>query len=247
MRKRLFAVALTVALATAMLATTGCTRVRLDEVDGPGGVSVDQVSIARDGAEKLDARIEMPVGEFTLTGGSSDAIDGTFRYSKDWTPRTEYSIESSTGVLRIDQPSLNDIAFPGNRTNEWDLRLASGIPVDLDVELGVGQSELDLRDVDVRRFNALTGVGETTIDLSGVRSNNVTARIESGLGVLTVRVPSGVGVRVMTISEGVGEFSAQGLHAQGDDYVNDAYATSSVKMEISLHRGLGEVVFESVP
>lgn len=247
MRKRLFATAVAVALASALLATTGCTRVQLEDVEGPGGVSTDRVSIARDGAEKLDARIEMPVGEFTLTGGSSDAIDGTFRYSKDWTPRTEYSVESSTGVLRIDQPSMNDIGLAGVRTNEWDLRLASGIPVDLDVELGVGQSTLDLRDVDVRRFNALTGVGETTIDLSGARLNDIVARIESGIGELTVKVPAGTGVRVATISDGLGEFSAEGLSAQAGAYVNDAYATSDVKMEITLHRGIGEVRFITVP
>jgi hypothetical protein len=37
------------------------------------------------------------------------------------------------------------------------------------------------------------------------------------------------------------------LHRDGSDYVNDAYATSTTKMEITLHRGIGEVRVVSVP
>jgi bacillopeptidase F (M6 metalloprotease family) len=90
-------------------------------------------------------------------------------------------------------------------------------------------------------------VGQTTVDLSGPRTSDVTARIEAGIGELTVRVPSGIGVRVTTISEGVGDFSFEGFTKDGDDYVNDAYASSDVKMEITLHQGIGEITFESVP
>lgn len=247
MRKGLVIAGLLVVLFAGVLGTTGCTRVLLEDVEGPSGVETKNASIPLDGAERLDARITMPVGEFTLTGGGTGAMDAVFTHSRDWVPRTEYSVESSTGVLRVDQPAVSERIPFGQKANQWDIRLASAIPVDLNVELGAGQSEIDLRDVDVDKLDVLTGVGETTIDLSGARTHDVTARIEAGLGQLTVRVPRGIGVRLTSISDGIGDFSAEGLHRDGSDYVNDAYATSTTKMEITLHRGIGEVRVVSVP
>ena len=59
----------------------------------------------------------------------------------------------------------------GETENTWELALASGVPTDLSLKLGVGEADVDLSDVDVRYLEAVTGVGETTIDLSGPRSS----------------------------------------------------------------------------
>lgn len=247
MRTRLVTTALVAVLAVALMGATGCRRVPLEDVEGPSGISVERISIPLAGAQQLDARFEVPAGEFSLSGGSTQALEAEVRHSRDWVPRTDYSVEASTGVLRVDQNTIARIRPFRQEANEWDARLVSGVPVDLEVELGAGQSTVDLREVDVRELKVMTGVGETTVDLSGPRASDVTARIEAGIGELTVRVPSGIGVKVTSISEGVGDFSFEGFTKDGDDYVNDAYASSDVKMEITLHQGIGEVTFESVP
>lgn len=249
MRRRIVAAAVALTLALAMAGVTGCTRVPLEDVEGPRGLRVDTQSVALQGAEKLDASIRMAAGRLKLDAGGPAAMDAEFSYSpRTWKPEVDYSVEGSTGVLAVEQPDpTSGFDMNGDTRNEWDLMLAAGVPLDLDVKLGAGESDIDLSGIDVRTLNVLTGAGQTTVDLSGPRTADVDARIEASVGELTVLVPSDVGVRVRTSSEGIGDSTYEGLDRDGSDYVNDAYATSSVKIEVMLHRGIGEVTVRTVP
>jgi hypothetical protein len=249
MRRRIVAAAVALTLALALVGVAGCTRVPLEDVEGSRGLQVDKQSVALQGAEKLDARIGMAAGQLKLDAGGPAAMDAEFSYSpRTWKPEVDYSVEGSTGVLVVEQPDpASGFDMMGDTRNDWDLKLATGVPLDLDVKLGAGESDIDLSGLDVRTLNVLTGAGETNVDLSGPRTSDVNARIEAGVGELTVLVPSDVGVRVRTSSEGIGDSTFEGLHKDGSDYVNDVYATSSVKIEITLHRGIGEVTVKTVP
>jgi len=237
-----------VLLAVALVATvgsTGCRRVRLEDVEGPAGLETATKSVALDGAEKLDARMRMAAGEFKLAGGAAGAMDATFEASpRTWLPEVDYSVEGTSGVLRVTQPDVGRFEFMGDMRNVWDVKLASGIPVDLDVEFGAGDSTVDLSAVDVRDLHVLTGAGETKVDLTGERTANVSAEIEAGVGELTVKVPSDVGVRVTGMQDGVGDFNVDGFSADGDAFVNEAWATAPVKIELRIQRGVGEVTVE---
>jgi len=249
MRNKTAIALLVVAALAATLTSTGCRRVRLEDVEGPTGLAVEKKSVALDGAEKLDVRIRMAAGEMRLAGGAAGAMDATFESSpRTWAPDVTYSVEGTSAVLRVTQPDVNDLEFFGDKHNEWDIKLASGVPVDLETEFGAGETTLDLREVDVRDLRVLFGAGETTIDLSGERTADVTADIQAGVGEFTLRVPQDVGVRITGSHEGIGEYNVdEGFAADGDDYVNDAWATSPVKIEIRLQRGVGQVNVEQVP
>ena len=248
MNKRIAIALLLVVALAAMLGSTGCRRVRLEDVQGPTGLETTTKAVALDGAEKLDARVRMAAGELTLAGGSTGALDAKFDASpRSWMPEVEYSVEGTAGVLRISQPEITDWDFMGNTVNVWDMKLASGVPTELDIELGAGQSTLDLTEVDVRNLHVLTGAGETTIDLSGERANDIDGSIEAGVGELTLKVPQDVGVRVTGTRDGVGDYNVEGFTSDGDAYVNDAWDTATVKIDLRLQRGIGEVTVEQVP
>lgn len=229
------------------MASTGCRRVSLQDVEGPAGLAVEDKSLPLQGAESLDARVRMAAGELTLSGGSAGAMDATFESSpRSWLPDVTYSVEGTAGVLRVNQEDVDDFSFMGKSRNTWDLKLPSGVPTELDIELGAGQSTLNLADIDVRDLRVRTGAGETLIDLSGERANNVQADIEAGVGELNVKVPRNVGVRVTGTRDGIGDYNVEEFTSDGDDYVNDAWDTSTVKMVIRLQRGVGEVNVEQV-
>jgi predicted membrane protein len=114
----------------------------------------------------------------------------------------------------------------------------------LDVEFGAGDSTVDLSEVDVRDVHVLTGAGKTTIDLTGERTADVSAKVEAGVGELTIRVPSNVGVRITGAQDGIGDFNVDGFTADGDAFVNDAWDGATVKIELRVQRGVGEVTVE---
>ncbi len=127
--------------------------------------------------------------------------------------------------------------------NEWDLHLGKDIPLDLDVELGAGQSDLALGGLRLTELDIRTGAGESTIDLSGDWERDLDVNIQGGVGKSTLRLPEDVGVRVRA-DVGLGDVDAHGLSKDGDAYVNDAYGESDITLDINLDGGVGEVNLE---
>jgi hypothetical protein len=243
MRKTLIASLAVLAIA-ALLAGTGCTRVRLqDRPETRSFTRTDAVPLA--GAKELQTELRVAVGELTVSAESSpttNAVTADFIYSPEsWQPEVEYGVADGVGKLIVRQPDdLSSTPF-GHADNTWDVRLAGGVPTTLRLRLGVGKSDVDLSRIDVTDLDAVTGVGDTTIDLTGSRPHDVDARVEAGVGRLVVRLPKNVGVKVNGRQDGVGNFSADGFTADGNSWVNGAYSGSGPKIRIDLIRGVGDV------
>jgi hypothetical protein len=241
MLRKTMMIALVVLAALAVATTTGCRAVRIADSNS---VTNESKEVALEGATKIEADVTMGVGELNLSGEATttNALKAGFSYSPaSWKPEVSYAIAAGTGTLAVRQPESSHVPTGDNARNTWDLVLAGGVPTDLSLELGVGRSTVDLRSIDVRNLHALTGVGDTTLDLSGARANGMTAKIEAGIGKLTLKLPRSVGVRVSGREDGLGDTSADGFVAQGNSWVNDAYAGPGPKIEIDLSRGIGEL------
>lgn len=251
MRKSIAVIAVTAAVLGA-LAVTGCVRVPLSET-GSGKrnvVTVDTPSFELGDAQKLVGNVRMGVGELWLSGSttSSGTLTGRFEYAPlSWKPVVGLETTGGVATFSAEQPDSQSMRLGDNVRNGWTLRFPSGVPTDLSMKLGVGESTIDLRKVDVRDLVVLTGVGSTKIDLSGARTNDINARIECGVGETVIRVPKSMGVRISGSKDGVGDISTPGFSAEGDELVNSAYAGSGPKLEIQLTRGVGEVRVEQTP
>jgi predicted membrane protein len=137
----------------------------------------------------------------------------------------------------------------GNTRNTWDVRLNDAVPMDLDVVLGVGTSELRLGSLSLRNLSVRGGAGETTVDLSGKPSRDLVARVESGVGELRLRVPRDAGVRITGVQDGIGDWQAEGFTKRAGDenaVYNAAYDTAQYKYVIHLLRGVGSIRVEQL-
>jgi len=246
MRRTMTAALAALTLVAVLGATTGCTRVRLQDNPKTRTATVSD-TVPLQGATRLTAEIAQGVGELTLRTSSeaTGAVRTEFTYAPaDWKPEVTSSVEASLATLSIRQPETDGIptfADVNNVRNDWVVTLPAGVPTDLRLTFGVGKSDVDLRGLDLRDVDVTTGVGDSKIDLSGPRTTDMTARIQSGVGKLTVRLPKGVGVRVNIRDAGIGQFVADGFTMQGSAYVNDAYSTAGPKIELDLVRGIGDV------
>ena len=243
MRRTFTALAAAILVLAVVAGATGCTRVRLE--DNPATATrTETKTVTLDGATTLKTDVTMGVGELTLSGSetSGTAMTGTFVYAPaTWLPEVSYSVEASTGMLSVRQPKNTSVQLFGNVKNTWDVRIAKNVPTDLHLTLGVGSSDVDLRGVDLTSLVVDSGVGETTLDLSGARATGFTGRIDAGVGKLTLRLPRGVGARVTGGNDGLGEFTADGVAVDSDSWVNDAWSGTGPKIDIALNRGVGEV------
>lgn len=222
-----------------LVAASGCRRVRIEDTQTAG---TDSASIALGDARS--AEVDLKFGAGTLVVGSKTASDtlmtGTFETAPETLlPEVDYEVADGIGRLSVKQPPHRAFSAVGYR-NEWDVRLAEGVPMRLDVEAGAGECTLELGGLDLSELSVSAGAGEFTVDLTGDWTHDVDAEISGGVGEMTLRVPRDVGVRVRSQS-GIGEVSADGFRIEGGAYVNESYGTSPVTLDIDLQQGVGDV------
>jgi hypothetical protein len=200
----------------------------------------DTRSIERQRANSLSANIEIPAGQLTLTGAPVSLVDADFDYNEsEGKPQVQYSVDGDRGQLDITQARGSGVHM-GNARNDWNLRMANDIPVELSVNMGAGHDDLRLRDVNVTRLEVNMGAGELDLDLTGPRKTDLDATIKGGVGSATVCLPKDVGVEVHA-SGGIGSISAHGLKRDGDAYVNDAFGKSPATIKMTIRGGVGEI------
>jgi hypothetical protein len=196
-------------------------------------------SIDRQGAHTVSANIEIPSGTLKLSGGSAKLLDADFLYREsEGKPRVDYSVNGDHGSLSIlgEEKRLHI----GTTHSTWELRFAGNLPLDLNLQMGAGQSDLRLSDLDVRRLDINIGAGEMQLDLTGARKNNLDVEVQGGVGSATIDLPKDVGVKVHA-SGGIGAISTDGLTKQDDDYINSAYGKTPATITVDIQGGVGAI------
>jgi hypothetical protein len=203
-------------------------------------------TIQPEDAKSVRAHLTMGAGELKVGGAADALMEGDFSYNvADWKPRIDYEVGGEKGDLTVEQGSGDDGRLGGGARNEWDLRFNDDVPTDLVVEMGAGESDLDLDSLTLTGLDLEMGAGETTVDLTGDYAQDFDASIEGGVGEATVLVPSEVGVRVRA-EGGLGKINAEGFHREGEAYVNDAYGDSDVSLNVDVRGGVGSINLEVV-
>jgi hypothetical protein len=196
-------------------------------------------SIDRQGAHTVSANIEIPAGTLKLSGGSAKLLDADFLYREsEGKPRVDYNVNGDHGSLSISGEEKR--LHLGTTHSTWDLRLAGDMPIDLNLQMGAGHSDLRLGDLDVRRADINIGAGEMQLDLTGARKNNLDVEVQGGVGSATIALPKDFGVKVHA-SGGIGAISADGLTKQDDDYINSAYGKTPATITVDIQGGVGAI------
>src|ERR671910_886410 len=211
-----------------------------------GEMQRESQTIQAENARSVFAELQMGAGELNVTGGADALMEADFAYNvADWRPDVSYEVSGDSGELSVKQGSGQGLNLGGDARNEWDVRFNDEVPTDLRVEMGAGESDLDLNSLDLEGLDLQIGAGTTTVDLTGDYGQDLDASIQGGVGEATIMLPSEVGVRARA-EGGLGNINAEGLQKEGDSYVNDAYGDSDVTLEVDVQGGVGEINLEVV-
>jgi hypothetical protein len=207
-----------------------------------GKMQHDSKSVDPKDADSARASLKMGAGELNLTGGADQLMEADFSYNvSEWKPKVSYDVSGQEGELIVKQGGANeDVRLGGDARNEWDISFNDEVPTDLVVQMGAGESDLDLDSLALKGLDLQMGAGKTTVDLTGDYTQSFDASIEGGVGEATVLLPSEVGVKAKA-EGGLGKINAEGLKKVGDSYVNDAYGESDVNLGVEVQGGVGEI------
>jgi hypothetical protein len=209
--------------------------------DEPRETMTETRTVALDGAARVEVGLKMGAGELRLRGAEQAALlEAAFEFNRErLRPEVEYRVLGDKGLLQVRHGRHRGVNF-GSVRNRWDLSLGRTVPVDLDVDLGAGRSDLDLRGLSLQRVEIDMGVGEMSLDLRGPHAAGFLVKIDGGIGSGRLDLPAEVGVRVK-VDGGIGSVDVHGLRKEGDAYINDAYGRSPVTIEIDIDAGIGSL------
>jgi hypothetical protein len=209
--------------------------------DEPRDVRTETQTVALEGATLAEVGLHMNAGELRVRGADQEALlEASFEYNRDRDrPVVDYRRFGDKGTLQVRGSRRNSIPF-GRVRNRWDINLSKAVPLELDIDLGAGQSDIDIRGLKLRRVEIDMGVGEMNLDLQGPHRESFNVKIDGGVGSGKIYLPAEVGVRVK-VGGGIGSVNAYGLIKQGGFYVNEAYGKSAVAIEIEVDAGIGSL------
>ncbi|MDZ4802557.1 MAG: toast rack family protein [Bryobacteraceae bacterium] len=195
-------------------------------------------SIDLDKTERVRVELKMPVGEMEVRGGAAKLMEGDFTYNvPSWKPELKYKSSGGVGDLVVETGSGS---AKGDAKNRWDLRLNDTVAMDIRVNIGAGEAKLNLGSLNLSSVEMDMGAGTVRLDLRGNPKKDYSVRLRGGVGEATVYLPKSVGVSA-TATGGIGEVSVTGLRKEGDHYVNEAYATATVRVRVDVKGGVGSI------
>jgi hypothetical protein len=246
MARYLVVVVLLIVMMAATAIVAGACGTQPGGTQQVGKMQRESKSVDPKNAQSARAQLKMGAGELYLTGGADQLMEGEFSYNvADWKPKVNYDVSGDTGELMVKQGSAEGAGLSGDARNEWNISLNDEVPTDLVVQMGAGESDLDLDSLTLTGVDLQMGAGKTTVDLTGDYAQSFDASIEGGVGEATVLLPSEVGVKAKA-EGGLGKINAEGLKRVGDSYVNDAYGESDTNLNVEVRGGVGQINLEVV-
>ena len=203
------------------------------------GLTSETISQAIEGATQAQIDIEAGAGDLHLAGQADEDILISGSVSRQGSMRVEENASQSGGVFHYTLRSVGPSMIPGRFEGDWgwDLSITQEIPVELEVSLGAGNSDLDLSGVKLSDLNVDLGVGKATIAFSAEGSYR--ANIDGGIGSIVLVVPANYGVSVITSTALVSASVPADYEKREDGYYSQNYESATKKIDITLDLAIG--------
>lgn len=127
----------------------------------------------------------------------------------------------------------------GNQDKRWELLLTPNLILDLEVDTGVGKTDLDLSGLELSNLKINSGVGEVSVTLPDFGDYRV--QVSAGIGKMEIFFPADIGLRV-SVDGGIGSESIIGnFFQEGGYYYSENYRTSEDQVELFIDGGIGNI------
>ena len=197
--------------------------------------------------EEANVRIDMTVGELYIEELEADDdlfVSGSIDIGEN--ERLTNEFEEENGVIDFTLSTKGQQYHPNwlfsdtpIRNKVWELNFSQDVLLNLQVDSGVGQAELNLADLKLAGLDINGGVGDLLVVLPAEGQFDV--NIRAGVGKIEVQVPEGMAAKIF-VDIGLGNTSVTGDYThRGDTYVSDGFETAKDYVTIYLDGGVGDI------
>jgi hypothetical protein len=198
------------------------------------------------GADHLDVTLSFAAGDLRVSalGASDYVMEGTVHNGPGETAVQTYRVSGGRGRLTLRQDS-NPLLLPflaaRNATALWEVRLTTGLPLELEVNTGAGATTLDLAGLDLQRLSLTTGVGQTQVTFP---DQALEAGVTTGVGGTLLRLPADTPARI-TVRSGLANVKVPDRFSRADNvYTTPGLDPASLFLDLEVNAGIGQVTVE---
>ena len=223
----------------AALLLTACGGITHRVATGPSVHDTQAIDLGKFDMARIE--IKMGAGELNVQGGSPKLLEADFQYNvPEWKPVVDSHPSSFRADVTISQPE--GVSAVGDTQNKWNLRLNDAVPMNVVTHLGAGEAQMSLGSMDLENLEIHMGVGKLDLDLRGQPKRDYNVDIKGGVGEATVHLPNDdkTGI-VATATGGIGDVSVEGLEKRDGRWVNRAYERAPVRIHIDVKGGVGDI------
>ena len=195
------------------------------------------------------ASIKIEPGAASLRLGSLDSAEnllaGSIQTNKGQSVVKDFSQNGNDVSLTLRTTGANFYYLPtGPSQWNWDLGLNPEIPMNLAVNLGAGNANMDLNSLKIDTLNVDMGVGNASLILP--TSGQYTARVNGAIGQLVIEVPQGLGIQIKSDTGIANVNMPADFQEQNGYYTSPNYASSENRVDMSLDMAIGSVTVRNL-
>jgi hypothetical protein len=200
------------------------------------------------GAQRAVVKLAFGGGALQVSSGAAPGLLADAELSSGRAPglSTDFQVQDGVGRLAL-RPMLEreaQLGFPfgGGEAEQLAVRLATGLPLSLDLEAGGGEATLDLRDLTVPSLRYSTGATRSRLVLPATGATQAT--IQAGAAALTIELPPGVAARIRTGGSGLSNLDVDQARfpATPSGYASTDFEQAANRVDLTLHAGLAQVI-----
>ncbi len=171
-----------------------------------GDLQEETVSLPLTDTDAVTVQLSFGAGELAVESGPADQlVEAQFRYNvAEWKPEVTYEDHR----LTIEQDEIrNSWGIPSDEVrNEWKLEFSPDVPLDMTIQAGAGNGELDFGGLQITDLRMDLGAGDFDIRFN-TPSETTMERLtmNAGAAKLSVVELGNAGLKEMTVQGGVGD------------------------------------------
>ncbi len=173
------------------------------------------------GSEKsMVVDIECGYGNLNISPGDRDkAFDVDITYDKEvGKPQFDYEVKDHVGYLEVNMEDGNDVHIKDDHAKgQWNIGLNPILPTTLNVELGLGNGNMEFGGLKLTEVKLSNGLSETELNISKPNSQTIEEmKMETGLGEFRGKNLANARFKHMKFDCGLGKTTLD-FHGEGLD------------------------------
>jgi hypothetical protein len=210
----------------------------LGPVFGRGSFKTEQLSVPLDNSTVAEILLNHGAGRLQLHASDMPGVllEGSFRGET----RHEVRRSGNTAFVKLSSEVIIT-PFMGHYDRSWDIGIARSLPIQLHLQGGASENDLDLTDLTVTQLHIETGASSTRVRMPAA-AGFTRVKVESGAASVNISIPESAAARIHT-SGGLSSVSVNTQRFPRVDgyYQSPNYETASNRIEMHLEMGVGSI------